>query len=69
VFEFNERIARVAGWSLAEVAELLLSTADYAFSLITLDGNRPLDPRSFRLERNERLDPHVDVLARPAPAP
>jgi len=51
------------------VAELLLSTADYAFSLITLDGNRPLDPRSFRLERNERLDPHVDVLARPAPAP
>ena len=68
VFELNERTARVAGWTLAELAELLLSLGDYSFSLIDDDGTHPLDPFSFRLERNEALDPHVDVLAQPARA-
>jgi len=68
VFELNERTARVAGWSLAQLAELLLSLGDYSFFLIDDDGTHPLDPFSFRLERNEALDPHVDVLARPARA-
>lgn len=68
VFELNERTARVAGWTLAELAELLLSLGDYSFFLIDDDGTHPLDPFSFRLERNERLDPHVDVLAQPARA-
>ena len=68
VFELNERTARVAGWTLAEMAELLLSLADYSFFLIDAAGRHPLDPFSFRLERNEALDPHVDVLAQPAHA-
>ncbi len=66
VFELNERAARAAGWTLAELAEMLLSLGDYSFSLIDADGTRPLDPFTFRLEPNERLDPHVDVLARPS---
>lgn len=65
VFELNERAARAAGWTLAELAELLLSLGDYGFFLIGDGGTRPLDPFSFRLERNEALDPHVDVLAQP----
>ena len=68
VFELNERTARVAGWTLAQLAELLLSLADYSFFLIDDSGQHPLDPASFRLERNEALDPHVDVLAQPARA-
>ncbi len=68
VFELNERTARAAGWTLAELAKLLLSLGDYSFFLIDDDGRHPLDPFSFRLERNEALDPHVDVLALPAPA-
>ncbi len=66
VFELNERAARVAGWTLAELGELLLSVGDYAFFLIDGTQLRPLDPFTFKLERDERLDPHVDVLARPA---
>ncbi len=68
VFELNERTARVAGWTLAELAELLRSLGEYSFFLIDDGGRRPLDPSSFRLERNEALDPHVDVLAQPAGA-
>ncbi|MDQ3630423.1 MAG: FkbM family methyltransferase [Actinomycetota bacterium] len=68
VFELNERAARAAGWTLAALAELLLSLGDYSFSLIDADGTHPLDPFTFRLERDERLDPHVDVLAQPARA-
>ena len=64
VFELNERTARVAGWTLSQAAELLLSLGDYSFFLIDDGGTHPLDPFSFRLERNEALDPHVDVLAR-----
>lgn len=66
VFELNERAARAAGWTLAELAELLLSLGDYSFALIEADGTRPLDPFTFRLDPDERLDPHVDVLARPS---
>ncbi len=66
VFELNERAARAAGWSLAQAAELLLSLDDYSFSLVEDHGVRPLDPFAFRLEPDERLDPHVDVLARPS---
>lgn len=69
VFELNERAARAAGWTLAELAELLLSLGDYSFFLIGDDGRHPLDPFSFRLERNDALDPHVDVLAQPVGAP
>lgn len=65
VFELNERTARVAGWTLAEAAELLRSLGDYSFSLIDGEGTHRIDPFSFRLERNEALDPHVDILARP----
>lgn len=68
VFELNERTARVAGWTLAELAELLLSLGDYSFFLVDDDGRHPLDPFNFRLERNEAVDPHVDVLAQPAGA-
>lgn len=68
VFELNERAARAAGWTLAELADLLLSLDDYSFALIDADGTHPLDPFTFRLERDERLDPHVDVLAQPARA-
>lgn len=68
VLELNERTARVAGWTLAELAELLRSLGDYSFSLIADAGTHPLDPFNFRLERNEALDPHVDILAQPARA-
>jgi FkbM family methyltransferase len=66
VFELNERTARVAGWTLAQAAELLVSLGEYSFSLIDESGTRPLDPFTFHLEPDARLDPHVDVLARPA---
>ncbi len=69
VFEYNERAARAAGWALVEMGELLRSMGDYEFSLIEDGGLRPLDPFTFRLEPDERLDPHVDVLARPARPP
>lgn len=68
VFELNERTARVAGWTLAELAELLRSLADYSFSLIDDEGTHRIDPFAFRLERNDALDPHVDILAQPARA-
>ncbi len=69
VFEFNERAARVAGWTLAQLAELLRSLGDYSFSLVDDRGTHPFDPLSFRLERNDSLDPHVDILAQPARRP
>lgn len=69
VFEFNERAATAAGWTLREVAELLTSVGDYRFWLIDGDRERPLDPFTFRLERDDLSDPHVDVLARPAATP
>jgi len=64
-FLLKERTARVAGWTLAELAELR-SLGEYSFFLIDDGGRRPLDPSSFRLERTEALYPHVDVLAQPA---
>lgn len=64
-FEVNERAARVAGWTLAEAAELWLSPAEFSFHLIDEHGARALDPVTFQLEPDERLDPHVDVLALP----
>ena len=69
VFELNERTARVAGWTLAELAELLRSLGDYSFLLIDDGGTHPFDPFSFRLEPNEALDPHVDILAQPTRRP
>ncbi len=66
VFEYNERAARAAGWALAEMGELLRSLDDYEFSRIDDGEVRPLDAFTFRLEPDERLDPHIDVLARPA---
>lgn len=69
VFEVNERAATAAGWTLADAAELLTSVSAYSFWLIDGDCERPLDPFSFRLERDERSDPHVDVLARPSATP
>lgn len=68
VFEYNVRAATAAGWTLADAADLLTSAGDYRFFLVGGDGERPLDPFTFRLERDDRLDPHVDVLARPAAA-
>lgn len=68
VFEYNERAARAAGWTLAGAADLLRPAADYAFSIVTDDGLLPLDPFTFELEADERLDPHIDVLALPAGA-
>lgn len=65
LFDLNERAASVAGWTLAEAAQLLLSLAGPSFYLIDEHGTRPLDPVTFQLEPDERLDPHVDVLARP----
>ena len=65
VFELNERTARAAAWTLSELAELLLSLEDYSFFLIDDGGTRPLDPFTFELDRNDALDPHVDVLAQP----
>jgi FkbM family methyltransferase len=66
VFEYNERAARTAGWTLAQAAELLLSCGAYEFALIDDEGTHPLDPMTFHLEPDEALDPHVDVLARVA---
>lgn len=68
VFEYNERTARAAGWTLADVAELLCSLAEYEFLDVTEDGLRPLDARTFRLEPDAASDAHIDVLARPLPA-
>ncbi|MDQ3849105.1 MAG: FkbM family methyltransferase [Actinomycetota bacterium] len=68
VFELNERAATAAGWTLADAAELLTSLGDYRFFLVDGDGEHPFDPFAFRLERDDRLDPHVDVLARPTGA-
>lgn len=65
VFEYNVRAATAAGWTLADAAELLATVGGYRFFLIEGDAERPLDPFAFRLERDDRLDPHVDVLARP----
>lgn len=68
VLEYKVRAATAAGWTLADAAELLRAAGDYRFFLIDGDGEHPFDPFAFRLERDERLDPHVDVLARPADA-
>lgn len=69
VFELNDRAATAAGWRLADAAELRTSVSDYRFWLIYGDGERLLDPFSFRLERAECSDPHVDVLPRPLARP
>lgn len=66
VFELNQRAATAAGWALAHVAELLTPLGDYRFHVIDADGEYPLDPLAFRLDRDDLSDPHVDVLARPS---
>ena len=60
LFEFNTRSAKLAGWSLHEVASLLTQDVHYFFSLVLDDGRcQPIDTKSFEVDNK----PHVDILA------
>ena len=59
IFELNSAMSRQAGWSFAELSELLLQTAPYRFLLLGEGDPQPVQLDRISLTENE----YMDILA------
>jgi FkbM family methyltransferase len=62
VFELNEPLAQLAGWTLEELAMLLASLGDYRYFVIRPQALEEIDPARYRADEDRYA---VDILARP----